>query len=165
MKRQTPSKPGPEHRHRPLVHLLLNYLTTVQTDSSPQARVSRITVGRLHNLGNFEHVRYEIAVDIPEGVAPSQALANVERVLAGLDPKPPVSPYDVERAKLALKKVDEEGEEALQEWERSNIPTYRNYVACDEKWRAERQLAREAFDDIGGTRVYTDAKDQWDDRY
>ena len=35
----------------------------MNTPTTPQARVSKITVGRLHNLGNYEHVRYEIAVE------------------------------------------------------------------------------------------------------
>ena len=126
---------------------------------TPQARVSKITVGRLHNLGNYEHVRYEIAVDIPEGASATQTLGNVERVLAGLDPKPPVSDYDLQRAVAALAKpVD-----TWPEWERDNVESYSRSVAKDAAWRAEQKLAREALDDIGGTRIYTDAKDSWDE--
>ena len=133
----------------------------MNTPTTPQARVSRITVGRLHNLGNYEHVRYEIAVDVPEGASAMQTLSNVERVLAGLDPKPPVSGYDLQRAAEALKKPVEE----WPEWERDNVEAYSNYIAKDAAWRAEQKLAREALDDIGGTRIYTDAKEKWDDGY
>ena len=126
---------------------------------TPQARVSRITVGRLHNLGNYEHVRYEIAVDVPEGASAMQTLSNVERVLAGLDPKPAVSEYDLQRASAALAKPVED----WSDWERDNVTAYRNYIAKNEAWRAEQKLAREALDDIGGTSVYTDAKDKWED--
>lgn len=131
----------------------------MNTPTTPQARVSKITVGRLHNLGNYEHVRYEIAVDVPEGASATQTLSNVERVLAGLDPKPPVSEYDLQRANTALAKPMEE----WPEWERDNVDAYVSYIAKDAAWRAEQKLAREALDDIGGTRIYTDAKDKWED--
>lgn len=133
----------------------------MNTPTTPQARVSKITVGRLHNLGNYEHVRYEIAVDVPEGASATQTLSNVERVLGGLDPKPPVSDYDLERSYAALKKPLEEWEE----WEKGNRETYVNYIERNKAWQAEQKLAREALDDIGGTRIYTDAKDKWDDGY
>lgn len=125
---------------------------------TPQARVSKITVGRLHNLGNYEHVRYEIAVDVPEGASATQVLANVERVLAGLDPKPPVSDYDLQRAAEVLAKPVQD----WPEWEQSNLQAYQNYIEKDAEWKAEQQLARLALDDIGGTRIYTDAKDKWE---
>ena len=126
---------------------------------TPQARVSKITVGRLHNLGNYEHVRYEIAVDVPEGASATRTLSNVERVLAGLDPKPPVSEYDLQRAADALGKPVEE----WPEWEQSNLNAYQNRISKDAEWRADQELARLALDDIGGTTVYTDAKDKWED--
>lgn len=125
---------------------------------TPKAHVSRITVARLHNLGNYEHVRYEIAVEIPDGTSASKVLSDVERVLAGLDPKPPVDDYDLRRATEALKRPVEEWED----WERGNEPTYRSRIAADAEWRAAQKLARQALDDIGGTSVYTDAKDTWD---
>ena len=33
-------------------------------------KITKITVGRLHNLGNYEHVRYELTVEVPEGQKP-----------------------------------------------------------------------------------------------
>lgn len=144
---------------RRFVHPLPIYQTTMNTPTTPQARVSKITVGRLHNLGNYEHVRYEIAVDVPEGASATQTLSNVERVLAGLDPKPPVSDYDLERAYSALKKPLEE----WPEWEQGNREAYVNYIEKNKAWIAAQKLAREALDDIGGTRIYTDAKEKWDD--
>lgn len=131
----------------------------MDTPTLPQARVSRITAARLHNLGNYEHVRYEVSVDVPEGASASRVFSNIERVLAGLDPKPPVAAHDLHRAAAALKMPVEE----WPEWERGNLEAYRNYIAEDAAWRAGQKLAREALDAIGGTSVYTDAKEQWDD--
>lgn len=133
----------------------------MNTTTPPQSRVSKITVGRLHNLGNYEHIRYEITVDVPEGASASQTISNIGRVLDGLDPKPPVASYDLQRARESLKIAEEKGEEGLEEWERNNLTAYRNYIAKDAAWRAEQKLAREALDDIGGNSVYTDAKDDW----
>jgi len=135
----------------------------MNTPTTPQARVSKITVGRLHSLGNYEHVRYEIAVDIPDGSSASDTLRNLERILNGLDPKPPVSDYDLQRASAALVKASEAGEEGLEEWERGNIETYRKYVARHAKWNAERTWAHDALDAIGGIAIHADAKDSWDD--
>ncbi len=95
-------------------------------------------------------------MNIPEGASATQTLSNVARVLAGLDPKPPVSDYDLQRAAEALKKPVEE----WPEWERGNLEAYGNHIAKDAAWRAEQKLAREALDDIGGTRIYTNAKDK-----
>ena len=84
-------------------------------------------------------------------------------MLDGLDPKPPVTDYDLRRARESLKIADEKGEETLEKWERDNLTAYRNYIARDAAWRAEQKLARLALDDIGGTSVYTDAKEDWDE--
>ncbi len=111
------------------------------------------------NLSNAWLDRYEIEVQIPEGASATQTLSNIERVLAGLDPKPPVESYDLKRAINALALPVEE----WPEWERPNVESYSNTVAKDAAWRAEQKLAHEALDDIGGTRIYTDAKDRWDD--
>ena len=131
-----------------------------ETAATAKSRVSKITAARLHNLGNYEHVRYEITVEIPDGASAAQALGNVERVLSGLDPKPPVTAYDLQRARAALAKPIEE----WPKWERDNVQQYRNYIEIDAAWRTGQNLAREALDDIGGTRIYTDAKDDWDER-
>lgn len=121
--------------------------------------VSKITVGRLHNLGNYEHVRYEIEVQVPEGKSASQVLENIERTLDGLDPKPPVSVHDLLNARSMLAKPLEE----WPEWQRGNEESYRSHIERDKAWRKLQTTARKALDDIGGTTVYTDAKDKWDD--
>lgn len=133
----------------------------MNTETTPQARVSRITVGRLHNLGNYEHVRYEIAVDVPEGASAAATLGNIERILADLDPKPPVNEYELQNAVKGLAKPAAE----MEEYELSNIPCWKDRVAKDKAWREGRQAARAALDDVGGSRIYTDAKDTWDDEH
>lgn len=128
-------------------------------DTTTQPRVSKITIGRLHNLGNYEHVRYEITVEVPEANQAAAVLVNLENVLERLDPKPPVSDYDLKRATVALAKPVEE----WPEWERDNEPAYLSYLARHKEWSAGQEAARLALNDIGGTTVYVDAKDKWED--
>ena len=53
----------------------------MNTPTTPQSRVSKITVGRLHNLGNYEHVRYEVTVELPPGTAPASVVRDLEDTL------------------------------------------------------------------------------------
>jgi len=131
----------------------------MNTESTPQARVSRITVGRLHNLGNYEHVRYEIAVDVPEGASAAAAMADIENVLADLDPKCPVDEYTVTRAVEGLKKPLSD----MDDYDIRNIPAWKETVAKEKAWRTGQKAARAHLDAIGGSVAYTDAKDTWDD--
>ena len=43
----------------------------------PGPRISRIGIGRLHNLGNYEHVRYEVTVELPPGTSPARPAALI----------------------------------------------------------------------------------------
>lgn len=131
----------------------------MNTQATPQARVSKITVGRLHNLGNYEHVRYEIAVDIPEGASAAAVMADIENILADLNPKPPCRDWDLERAQEALKKPESE----MAEYELHNIPAHKQTVEKYEEWRKWQMAARAHLDAIGGSVSYVDAKDTWDE--
>ena len=56
----------------------------------PRSTVTRITIARLFNLGSYEHIRYEVTVEVPEGRSASSALIGLETVLSRLSPKRPV---------------------------------------------------------------------------
>lgn len=73
-----------------------------QTLDLPGPRISRITIGRLHNLGNYEHVRYEVTVDLPPGTSPASVLHSTEQMLNGLEPRPPHSVSEVYRAQKEI---------------------------------------------------------------
>ena len=47
-------------------------------------KVSKITVARLYNLGSYEHVRYELTVDVGKGESAQKALVNLEKILDAL---------------------------------------------------------------------------------
>jgi len=126
--------------------------------TAPTPRVSKITAARLHNLGNYEHVRYEITVEIPEGASASAAMADLENILGDLDPKQPVQDWNLNNARDALAKPASE----LSEHELGNIPAYRATVEKYEQWRKDQQAARAHLDAIGGSVSHVDAKDTWD---
>jgi hypothetical protein len=50
-------------------------------------KITKITIGRLYNLGSYEHVRYEISVEVPEGESSATALIGLEKVVTALSPK------------------------------------------------------------------------------
>lgn len=140
-------------------------------------RVSRVTIGRLHNLGNYEHVRYEVTVDLDPGTCPASVLRELEDALNGLSPKQPVSDYEVLNATRTLAKPEptladmparddddpfyspeQQLRRALDEREtaKRNLDRY-------EDWRKARAAAHARFNQFGGTTRFTDAKDAWDD--
>lgn len=49
--------------------------------------ITKITIGRLYNIGNYEHVRYELTSEIPPGESPATCIIGIEKILAALSPK------------------------------------------------------------------------------
>jgi hypothetical protein len=145
----------------------------------PGPRISRVTLARLHNLGNYEHVRYEVTVELPPGTSPSSVVRELEDTLTALEPKQPVSNYELGQAVHLLSKPVP----TLQDMQRqddedpfdSTTPAQALERALADRARAERLLKRhgdwktardaalQRFDRLGGVEVFTDAKDRWED--
>jgi hypothetical protein len=148
---------------------------TQQTLDLPGPRISRITIGRLHNLGNYEHVRYEVTVELPPGTSPASVLHRTEQLLNDLQPKAPHHAYEVLGARRELAKAEPKLVDFVNSRDEYNTAEerYRSAVLERERcakvvhrydeWRKCRDAAHLAFDELGGTRVHTDAKDNWDD--
>jgi hypothetical protein len=122
-------------------------------------RISKITIGRLFNLGHYEHVRYEVSVDVEPSDNPREALTKLESAINGLAPKCPVSDYDLESARRTLAKPVGQ----LEDYEVSNLPLYKKRIEEFEAWHGDKQKARAIFESLGGESKYTDAKDQWEE--
>jgi hypothetical protein len=146
--------------------------------TTPKARISRITVGRLYNLGSYEHVRYELALEIPEGASASEAIIGVERLLEALNPsklKSCKSESDLEREKLRLQEdALLSDEEFHRRYGHSYTGTRGEYQArMRDGWRESKERremvaaiaknARLMFDDLGGAAQWKDAKLDWED--
>lgn len=126
--------------------------------------VTSITVARLHNLGNYEHVRYEITVAVPDGAKPSEVLADLQAVLSDLAPSK-VHHFHVREAKDALARPTPGpgAPEHEQRQDSQRRDEARATLARHDKEMQRIERARAALDDLGGARRYTDAKSRWDD--
>lgn len=141
-------------------------------------KVSKITIGRLYNLGNYEHVRYELTVEVPAGESAAEAVLGLENILRGLKPdRGAKSAEELERAgkKIALMQqmADADfqahhcyGTTLTPEKREQILNNYRQTLA-DETARAEaaktrREVAQSLFDDVGGAAEWKDAKADWD---
>lgn len=139
--------------------------------------VSKITIGRLFNLGNYEHVRYEVTVEVPAGESATQAATAVEAILENLKPlKTQCIETEAEIAR-ARRQLEEMRTMPAVEWERrlghhSGTPS--EIIQRHEQDLAERitkreaamsraAMARKLLDDLGGAAQWKDAKPDWQD--
>jgi hypothetical protein len=131
---------------------------------TPKTRATNITIGRLYNLGNYEHVRYELTVEIPEGRSAAAALTNVMKVLAGCKPiKLSYSEQSIRHlAKSPEPKLSDpptaEERQTHAQWKEARILAVKLEAALK-----RRAAALELLDEMGGTSIYKDAKLDWDD--
>src|ERR1044071_8778109 len=109
-----------------------------------EVKVTRIAIGRLHNLGNYEHIRYDVTVDLTNGENPGLIIARLEKLLGAL--KPITTDYDYQRAV----KVMSDPELAADETAR-NIEVYKARIEQHDKAVARRARALELFGELGGT--------------
>lgn len=122
----------------------------------PKATIHRIIVDRLYNLGNYEHVKYSMGVDIPPGASPKEALLNTVQILKALNPRPPCQEYEYRNAQDVLKAPDESGK---------NVQSAKKVVRLYQAWEKRRERALALLDKFGGTQEYKDAKLSWDNDY
>lgn len=141
--------------------------------------VSKITVSRLYNLGNYEHVRYELTAEVPQGESPATAIIGLEKILAGLSPKTSThSRAELARVRKSLEakraELREIGEERFRREYGGFEGTAEEYLArCEaslkeneasrDAWEARSAKARKLLDDLGGAANWRDAKSEWDD--
>lgn len=142
-----------------------------------KSRISKITIGRLYNLGNYEHVRYDLTVEVAEGESASSAIIAAEKIIAGLSPlKNACIKEESEIARLRTE-IDNMRKMPVADWER-RYGTYQGTMS-EIIERHEAQLnediakraaalararrARELFDDLAGAAKWADAKQSWDD--
>ncbi len=140
-------------------------------------RVTKITIGRLYNLGSYEHVRYELSLEVGDGESAALALQGIERIMAALNPKRPGNvPSEIETAH-EHRRMDAMNELSDEQFERMHggyVGTRAEYMERirhsteegekrREVWKERSRKARELLDDLGGAAVWKDAKLEWDD--
>lgn len=132
--------------------------------STEQPRVSRLSIGRLVNLGNFEHIRYEVTVELPAGADVTATLKTLELGLGLLAKRPPSGAfYGIQVAREAVKKAD--AGEKLTENESMNLGVHRELVKRYDTWQRQQDYARALLGDFSLSSEYTDHKEKWEDDY
>lgn len=141
----------------------------------PGPRISRITIARLHNLGNFEHCRLELTCELPAGTSPSSVLREMNDLLEHIQPKPPVGPFELGQAIKLLQApapVPPTSDEAAADDDPFESPQekYRRLVreremaeraiARHQAWSQQREAALKRFDELGGIVRHTSARDR-----
>lgn len=141
--------------------------------------ISRITVGRVFNLGNYENVRYELSVDVHASESAAMALMALEKIIGSLSPKTSThSRAELEREKCRVgemrKLLDEKGEEEFrrehcqfvgtsEEYIERCVETYEKHLVARAEWEERSTKARQLLDDLGGAATWKDAKLDWED--
>lgn len=139
------------------------------------SRIKTIQIGRVYNLGNYEHVRYEITAEVEPGEDPSQVMTGLEKVIEGLRPvKGVASVSELNRTRIEVEKMRTMTDA---EWERSYggytgtraeiIERYHVGYCKEVTARAEALTrakgARKMLSDLNGAAIWKDAKLDWED--
>lgn len=126
--------------------------------------VSKITISRLYNLGNYEHIRYEISVDVPAGESAANAAKDLYEILQDLRPNS-VSAFTANNAQRTLERpelaADADQTTRMRDLEDRSLARKVFQKWVDEQDRQAR--ARKALDAVGGSIRYHDAKMDWND--
>lgn len=142
--------------------------------------ITKITIGRLYNLGSYEHIRYELTAEVPQGESPATCIIGMEKILAGLSPKTHThTRTELEREKHNVEEMRHllagKGEEEFRRRHGySFVGTPEEYIArCEEShlknvaerdaWEARSEKARKLLEDLGGAANFKDAKLDWED--
>ena len=123
-------------------------------------KISKITASRLFNLGNYEHVRFEISVDLEEKDSPARLLRELEETLESLNPHNPVSDWELSRAKAKVAEFIERPDPTDADVLSSR---YLETVRKHNLFERRRKEAFQRLDALGGTETFTDHKEKWTD--
>ena len=136
-----------------------------ETAEAPEkSRISKLHLGRVYNLGNYENMRVEVTVDVAPNDDPALILRSVENILIDLRAKSNVSEYELTKAQRILATSSE----LLTDEDKKRIPEYRELVNKKDAAMKRREAARLALSTLNYTSEHRDAKDSWeedDDRY
>jgi hypothetical protein len=130
-------------------------LRPYERPSSPQARVTEIAIERVHNLGNYSHIRYSLKIELPPGVLPGRPLKQAMHALKALTDKQPHEDWVVTRAKENLK--------ANADVNNPDNDLDREIISEHAAWLARKSEAQYLWDMIGGDSERVDANCNWQD--
>lgn len=134
--------------------------------SENTARVVRVGIGRLYNLGNYEHIRYDLTIEIAEGGDVLDAVSKLRQILRALKPLPKGG-YAETKAKDLVAMAPEDKQKAVEagRYSDDDFIKAKQLLEKIESRKEKREAALKLFNDLAGASVYTDHKEQWDDDY
>lgn len=131
------------------------------------AKVTKFTIARLYNLGNYEHKRVEIEVTVPENASACDAFRGVENILDGMQPKCPVQQWEMDGVEGRLKMTNQEWKERYgdgwEEVQKQHIEKFNSLTARRNAWVSANEKARKLLDNLGAAVEFKDAKEAWED--
>lgn len=139
--------------------------------------ITKITIGRLYNLGSYEHVRYELTAEIKDGESAKDAVTGMEKILAGLAPLKTACISTESEIAHKTKEIQDMKTMPVVDWQRRYghctgtaaevIERYETSLQEEiekrDKAVSRSKRARELFDDLGGAAKWKDAKLDWQD--
>jgi hypothetical protein len=120
------------------------------------ADITRISLDRLHNLGNYEHIKFSVTVDLTNGENPGRVIARLEKLLGAL--KPITTDYDYQRAVKVMSDPELAKDETTH-----TIEIHKARIEKHDKAVMRRERALVLFGALGGASQFTDAKSKWED--
>lgn len=127
-----------------------------------QTKISRISLGRLQNLGNYEHRRWEITVELESGGDPAVTAVRLHQLLEILVARPPCDRLTVDHWK-AIKSDLQKATNELSEEELFRLQSACEQIEQYDRWFSRRKEAMRLFRELGGFDVTTDSKETWSD--
>jgi hypothetical protein len=140
--------------------------------------ITKITIGRLFNLGSYEHVRYELTAEIHSGESVEETMIGLEKIIEGLNPKRTCKDWgEIKREEFRLAELRTMSDDEFHR--RQGIgyvgtrEEYQNRIAAgiaEEKertsqWEKRHAKARLYLDNLGGAHKHVDAKLDWENDY
>lgn len=141
-------------------------------------KITQITIRRLFNLGSYEHISYDLKVEVGDKESAAKTLTNLEKILNGLAPlKDKVQPYEIEREDRRVAEMLSErnkiGDVEFKQKHGFFEGTPLEYIARCAKNVEEIKARRSNYeqrlkqshamlDDIGGEAKWKDAKLDWE---
>lgn len=131
-------------------------------------KASKLTLARLFNCGNYEHVRYEVTVELPPGETAADTCRGLENILAALNPSrpsgvPTQAHLDYLKNKVQSAKDLPDGEPGRLELISGCESELLRQQTILDLWNKRREAALAALDDVGGAAHWKDAKADWAD--
>lgn len=127
--------------------------------NTPEAFISRLTVSKVANLGNYENRKIEISVNFSKPGDVGEKFTEIEQIIDDINCTKDFDQYALRQARNYLSTPSGE----LSEFDVQRLPHYRKTVEDYEKLESRRKEAIEKLNRFGGVSEYRDAKDDWDD--